>query len=621
MKKFTAFILLFIVFLGATTLAQSVSFRGSAKNVVRTGERFQLTYTVDAEGKNFRGPAFKGFQVLSGPSTSQSSSIQIINGSVSRTVEYTFTYILQAGGEEGIFEIPPAEINVDGKTVESNPVKIQVVKGSTQQGNTQQSGQQGSRGGGNTGSTTNDLQDDVFIRAIVDKTSPMQGEQVVVTYKLYYRVNINAPDITKEPSFKGFWVDNLIKDRQNYVQYQENYNGQVYHVAEIKKLALFPQQSGKTTITPLQGVCQAQVRQQTQQRSRDPFFDNFFNDPFFNRYKTVEVPLTSNSITLNVKPLPTANKPADFSGAVGNFNFSSSVDKTSLKANEALTMKFTISGTGNVELVDQVNVKFPPDFEVYDPKITKNISTSGNQVSGSKTFEYLIIPRTPGDFTIDPVKFVYFDLNKGNYQTITSPAYDISVAKGDGSASNITYGGVNQSDIRMIGSDIRYIKTGEPGLKIMGSFFFGSSTFYIFLIAPVILFILFIIIWKKELKKRSNMTLMRNRKATKVAKRRMKKAQQYMSENKQDAFYEEVSQALWGYLSDKFSIPLANLSMETVAETLRKRGVKEETINQFIETLNNCEFERFAPGDSHAAVENIYNEGIRIISIMEQELK
>jgi len=623
MKKFTSFILVLILILGSTAYAQDVSFRGSAKNVVRTGERFQLTYTVDAEGQNFRGPALKGFQVLSGPSTSQSSSIQIINGNVSRTVEYTFTYILQAGGDDGIFEIPPAEITVDGKKVESNPVKIQVVKSATSQQGSRAQGQQGSQGnqGNSSGNASDDFKDDVFIRAVADKSSPMQGEQVTVTYKLYYRVNINAPDVSKEPSFKGFWVENLIKNRQNYVQYQENYNGQLYHVAEIKKLALFPQQSGKTTITPLQATCQAQVRQQTQQRSKDPFFDSFFNDPFFNRYKTVEIPLTSNSLTLNVKPLPTTNKPAEFSGAVGDFDFSSSVDKTSLKTNEALNLKFTVSGTGNVELVDQIHVKFPPDFEVYDPKITKDISTAGNKVSGKKSFEYLIIPRTPGDFTIDPVKFVYYDLAKNSYQTITSPAYQISVAKGEGSAADVTYSGVNKSDVRMIGSDIRYIKTGNPDLHILGTFFFGSTGFYLLLIAPVILFILFIFIWKKELKKRSNMSLMRNRKATKVAKKRMKKAQQYMGENKQDAFYEEVSQALWGYLSDKFSIPLSNLSMDTVSETLRKREVKEETISQFIETLNNCEYARFAPGESHAAMENIYNEGIRIISIMEQELR
>lgn len=614
MKKFTAVILFAMILISVGVAGQGVNFTGSAKNVVRTGERFQLVYKVDAEGKNFRGPAFSGFSVLSGPSTSQSSSIQIINGNVSRTVEYSFTYILQAGGDEGIFEVPPAEITVDGKTVQSNPVKIQVVRGSTQQQGTQQ-GSSGNKG------TDDDYDDDVFIRAVVDKTAPMQGEQVIVTYKLYYRVNINAPDITKEPSFKGFWVENLIKNRQNYVQYQETYRGERYHVAEIKKLALFPQQSGKTTITPIEGVCQAQVQNNSQQRSRDPFFDSFFNDPFFNRYKTIEIQLQSNAITLNVKPLPTSGKPSEFSGAVGSFDFSSSIDKTSLKANEAINLKFTVAGTGNVELVDEMKVKFPPDFEVYDPKVTKDISTSGNRVSGTKTFEYLIIPRTPGDFTIDPVKFVYFDLKSNSYKTVTSPAYEISVTKGDGSQSEVAYTGVNQSDIRMIGSDIRYIKTGDFNLKITGAFFFGSTGFYLLLIAPVVLFILFLIIWNKELKKRSNIALMRNRKATKVARKRMKKAQQFLQENKQDPFYEEVSQALWGYLSDKFSIPLANLSMDTVAETLRKREVKEETISQFIETLNNCEFARFAPGESHSAMENIYNEGIRIISVMEQELK
>ncbi len=616
MKKFIIAIASLLLFMAGLLTGQDVTFNASAKNVVRTGERFNLTYTLNAEGTNFKGPAIEKFSVLSGPNTSSSSSIQIINGKVTRSVEYSFTYLL-AAMDEGTFEIPPAKVAVDGKIYESNSLKIQVVKGTTQQ-----QGQSGSSNGSNSAAeASGNLKDDVFITAVVNKTNPMQGEQVIITYKLYYRINVSSPDFSKEPSFQGFWVKDLLKDKQSLVQYNETYNGQQYYVAELKKYALYPQISGKLVIEPVDLKIQAQVRAKNQQRSRDPFLDNFFNDPFFNRYQTVEVPLRTNAVTLNVSPLPINNKPADFNGAVGNFDFNSTIDKTELKANEPLNLKFTVSGTGNVELIDKVNVTFPPDFEVYDPKISKNINIGSNGVSGSKTFEYLVIPRTPGTFTINPVKFSFFDLTKKNYVTLTTPAYTIKVAKGEGNASTTTYSGVNQSDIKYVGTDIRHIFTRIPEFNLIGTFFFGSTLFYLLIIAPVLLFILFTIIWKKELKKRSNIALMRNRKATKIARKRMKEAQLFLKENKKKEFYEEVSRALWGYLSDKFSIALASLSMETVRETLMSKELKEEIIQNIIDLLNTCEYARFAPAESNSAMENIYNEGVNIISVIENELK
>ncbi|MCD4696560.1 MAG: BatD family protein [Bacteroidales bacterium] len=612
MQKITLSILSIVFLLASFAQAQNIRFIASSKNVVRTGERFQLVYTLNAEGKNFRPPSLDKFRVLGGPSTSTNSSIQIINGNVTRTVEYTYTYILQAT-TEGIFDITAAEITVEGKNIASNALKIQVVKS-----NAAQQGQQGNSGSGQNNVIEN-IKDEVFIRATASKLSPLQGEQVVVTYKLYYRIGISSPEFSKEPSFKGFWVNDLLKDK-NFPQYKENYKGQLFNVAEIKKVALFPQRTGKVTINPLELSCQVQVKAQNQKRSRDPF-ESFFNDPFFNRYQTIEVEFKSNSVSLNIKPLPINNRPADFSGAVGKFDMSSSIDKTELAANEAINLKFSISGTGNVELVDKINVSFPPDFEVYDPKVTKNMNYDPKGVSGRKTFEYLIIPRTAGEFKIDPVKFVFFDLRKKQYITLTSPVYEISVEKGESGEANYTFSGTNQADIKYIGSDIRHIHTDNPGLKLTGSLFFGSVTFYILLAAPLILFVLFIIFWKNELKKRSNIALMRNRKATKVAQKRLKKAQLFLQENKQNEFYEEVSQALWGYLSDKFSIPLVHLSMDSVKETLLKKDVKDEIIDSFINTLNNCEYARFAPGESQANMENIYDEGVIIITTMEKELR
>jgi uncharacterized membrane protein len=613
MKFFTSGILLVFLLQVNFIHSQGVQFQAKADEIVYVGERFNLIYTLNAEGNNFRGPDIKGLLVLSGPFTSTSSSVQVINGKVSRTVEYTYTYILSAG-QEGVYEIPSAKVNVDGTIYESNSLKIQAIKGSSSQQGQQGSASQGSSSG------TQSLKDDVFIRAVANKSNPTQGEEIIVTYKLYYRINISAPEFRKEPSFKGFWKTNLLEDRQSYVQYTEVYNGQKYNVAEIKKFALFPQKAGKIEIESGDAVCQGQVRAQSK-KNNDPFFDNFFNDPFFNRYQNVEIPLTSNSVTIDVQPLPNANRPADFTGAVGDFNFESTIDKTELKANEAINLKFIVKGTGNIELVDKMNVSFPPDFEVYDPKINSNINANIAGVSGTKTFEYLIIPRTPGTFKINPVKFSYFDLKKNTYQTILSPEYIIKVGKGDGTTSNITYSGVNQADIKYIGSDIRHIKTRSPNFKFIGEFFFGSTTFYILMILPVLLFIAFIFLLKKELKKRNNIALMRNRKATKVAQKRMKKAQSFLQENNKNAFYEEVSQALWGYLSDKFSIPLSNLSMDTVKDTLLTREVEEDTISHFMDTLNHCEFARFAPGESGSDMKNIYDESVNIISKIESELK
>ncbi|MFU8842737.1 MAG: BatD family protein [Bacteroidales bacterium] len=613
MKKSFSGILFLMLLTSFQIAGQEVSFRASSKNVVRVGERFQLVYTLNAEGQNFRGPDIKGLNIVGGPSTSQSSSIQIIQGQVTRSVENSYTYILQAG-EEGIFDIPPARITVDGKTYESNPLKVQVVKSPQQQ---QQGGSPDPSGQG----ADQDFSNDVFIRAVVNKTSPYQGEQVIVTYKLYYKINISGLEFTKEPSYRGFWMNDLLKDRKNFAQYQETYKGSQYQVAEVKKIALFPQQSGKLTIPPLEGRCKGQVRAATQRRTGDPFFDSFFNDPFFNRFQTVDIPLESNPLSIDVKPLPSSGKPADYSGAVGQFEFASTIDKTDLKANEAINLQFTISGTGNVELIDRVNVKFPPGFEVYDPKISKNIQVSPNGISGRKTFEYLLIPRNHGNFRIDPVSFTFFDLSKQGYVTLKSPGFDIAVAKGEGTATDLVFSGTGQTAIQYLGSDIRYIRTNNPALVPVGNFFFGSDLFYMLIALPFLLFILFILIWKKELKKRSNIALMRNRKATRVARKRMKQAEIYMKENQKDRFFVEVSQALWGYLSDKFSIPLASLSMDTVTETLTHKELKPEIIEQFIETLNHCEFARFAPGESQTAMDNIFHEAISVITLIEKELK
>jgi hypothetical protein len=613
MKKYLIFGFLFSL-LFVKLEAQSIQFTGSANSVVETGEQFRLTYSVNAEASNFIGPAIQNFMVLAGPSQSSSSSVQYMNGHVEQSTTLSFTFILQAV-QPGTFTFPPASIIVNGKKIQSNSVTIKVVKGNTSspQGNKNNTPDAG------TGLDENDL----FLKAVPSKSNPLQGEQITVTYKLYTRIPVSLNGIDKIPSYEGFWSQDLIKDKDKYAQYNETVNGQKYMVAEIRKVALFPQKGGKLLIDPLQIEIVAQIQTKKKRNSfNDPFFDNFFNDSFFgSSVQNVKKTLRSNAVSINVKALPAQNRPSDFSGAVGSFDLNPSVDRKELKANEALTLRLNISGKGNLNLIEKPNIVFPPDFEAYDPKIIDNISYTANGVSGSRTFEYLVIPRNPGDFIIKPISFSYFDLGKNTYVRLQSPQYNIHVQKGDGSEANTTISSSDQEDIKYLGQDIRYIRSTPIELIPIGKYFFGSFLYYLLLILPALLFTVIAFVWKNQIKKRSDIAFMRNKKATRIATSRLKKANSYLKEAKQEAFYNEISHALWGYLSDKFNISLSELSTDSVRSVLQPKEVDENIITQFTDTLHHCEYARFAPGDKSAIMEQIYNEALTIITKIEHELK
>ncbi len=615
MKKFGYSVLLFFFTWVSVASGQDVDFRVSVRDVVAVGDQFRLIYSVNGQATGFRSPAIKDFTVLAGPSQSTSTSMQIINNQVSRSVEYTFTYILQAT-TEGTFTIPPASVNVDGKTYQSNPATIRVVKGNAPAPQQQQQQQQQQQVG--------DITDkDLFVRASVSNSNPYQGEQVIATYKIYTRVPVAEYSITKLPSTAGFWSQDLIKDMTKLNQYRETINGVEYVVAEIKKEALFAQKSGTLTIDPLEMDVVAQIQRKANRRGfNDPFFDSFFNDSFFgSTYQNVRKTIRSNPLNINVKPLPAAGKPSEFAGAVGSFSISSSIDKEQLKTNEAMTLKFTVSGRGNLKLMEKPNLVFPNDFEVYDPRVTDNITAAQNGVSGSRTFEYLIIPRNPGDFTIKSVRYAYFDIGSGTYKTLSTPDFKIKVEKGSGGESVVVGAGVDKEDFKMIGTDIRHIKTGRQELRPLNSYLISSPLFPLWMALPPVLLIAFILVWKNELRRRNDLALMRNRKATRVARKRLKAAELFMKQKNQEAFWVEVSNALWGYISDKFNIPRATLSMDSVNEALKNKNVKDELIDQFITALNNCEFARFAPGEKSQVMEQLYSEAIDVITNTEQQLK
>ncbi len=596
----------------------------SSKKQVMVGERFQVVFEANAEGKNFQAPSFEGFTVVGGPFTSSSSSFSMVNGSMSHTVRCTYTFALQAY-QEGTFHVGSATLTVKGKKISSEPFDIKVIPDDGS--HAAPSGGGSSSGQGQSQQNTSDPQvsgKDLFIRVIPSKKSAYVGEQVVLTYKLYTKVPVSSLSVERMPSYAGFWTKDITDNNGGSLRQTSEYiNGIEYTAAEIQKIVVVPQRSGTLPIDPMIIECIAQIRTESnRQRSMDPF-EAFFNDPFFNRnIANVRKELTSQTLNLEVKSLPENGKPASFAGAVGNFNFKSEIDKTELSTNEAFTLTLTVSGTGNVELLQMPTPVFPPDFEVYDPKITMNVNNNANGLSGTKKAEYLVIPRRAGSFTVPAVEFSYFDPSKGAYQTLSSQPYEIKVEKGKGGDEGSS-GGIyasNQEGIKYLGSDIRHIMTGNAHLKPMHTVFFGSAAYFVVLLVLLVLFVILLFVLKKREQLSQDTAANRNRKADKVARGRLKSAAQFLKAKDQDKFYVEMSQALWGYIADKLGIERSKLSMDTVNETMKAKNVPDELTQQFIDTLNSCEFARFAPGSAEAKMDDLYQRGIDVISKAEKVL-
>jgi len=620
--SFITGLLLFLVLMLPTSylLAADIEFMATGPKEVSLGEQFEISFSVNGNGSSFIGPPISGFAVLSGPNPSTSSSVQIINGQMSQSITTSLVYYLQAT-QPGTFTILGATITVNGKKYKSNSLTIKVIKGQSAATRVQQ---------GQSATPLATLGNkDVFLRAFVSKTNPVEGEQVIVNYKIYTRVPIPEYAVTKLPSSIGFWAQDLLDANYKPKQSTERINGQPYAVAEIKKEALFPQKAGKLVIQPIQVdvIAQLAVKQVKKKRAatdpfNDPFFDNFFNDVFSGpQVEHVKRSLTSNSLTINVLALPnaknTSGKPVDFTGAVGQFNLSTHVDKNAVKADEPITLTVTIAGKGNIKLIENPKIVFPSDFEVYDPKVTDNVITSGGGISGTKSFEYILIPRNQGKFTIKPFSFTYYDLAQKHYVTQTSPSYTFNVSKGDGKM----YTTGNQHDINSLDNDIRFIKQSAPKLRVAGEYFWNSIWFWIWLILPALLFVLFLILMKNELQKRRDAALMKNRRATRMARKRLSKAKSFLAEKNSDRFYEEVSQALWNYLSDKYYIQRADLSMETVRETLLQKNIPDNVIDDLIKMLEHCEYARFAIAGKASDLQQVYDSAITLITTIEDKLK
>ena len=610
MKKLIIILMALIAY-STQALADKVSFTASAPDVVVVGDQFRLSYTVTTQKiKDFQAPSIKGFDVLMGPSRSQQSSTQIINGNVTSTSSITFTYILMAN-TAGEYTISGASIVADGNQMVSNSVRIKVLP-QDQSSNGGQNGSSNNNSSIHSSSGTTVSNQDLFITATASKTNVFEQEAFVLTYKIYTRESNLQLNNAKLPDFKGFHSQE-IEMTTNAKWTPEHYQGRNYYTTVYRQFVLFPQQSGKLYIEPAQ--FQMTVGKPVQ--SADPF-DAFFNGG--SSVVEIKKNIATPKIAINVNPLP-AGKPSDFSGGVGEFTISSSINSKELKTNDAITIKLVISGTGNLKLISNPEIKFPDDFEVYDPKVDNQVRLTREGLTGNKVIEYLAIPRHAGTYKIPGVSFSYFDIRSKSYKTLKTEEYVVNIEKGAGNADQVIANFTNKEDLKVLGEDIRYIKQNEVTLQPKGSFFYGSMTYWLFYIIPALAFIIFFIIYRKQAAENANVAKVRTKKANKVATKRMKLAGKLLSENKKDAFYDEVLKALWGYISDKLNIPVSRLSKDNIEEKLRNHGVNEELIKGFLNALNDCEFARFAPGDENQAMDKVYSSSIEVISKMENSIK
>lgn len=600
-------LLIFITTAIASWADEKITFTASAPEVVVSGDQFRLTFSINSQKiKDFRAPNIKGLEVLMGPSRSTQSSTQIINGNVTSTKSTTFTYILMAE-KEGTYSIPGATIVADGNNYTSNSVSVKVLPPDQSTGTASNNGRT-SRNQANNGKIS---EKELFITATASKTSVYEQEAILLTYKIYTQVNLTQLH-GDMPDLKGFHTQEVELSSQKQWSL-EHYNGRNYNTTVYSQYVLFPQQSGKLEIPSItfEGTVSQLVA------SDDPF-DAFFNGG--SNYVNIKKNIVAPKLTIDVRQLP-AGKPANFSGGVGEFTISSSINTQELKTNDAVTIKLVISGTGNMKLINTPEVGFPQDFEIYDPKVDNNFNLTREGLSGSKVIEYLAIPRHAGNYTIPAIEFVYFDLKSKTYKTLKTDPYTLNVAKGEGNASQVVSNFTSKEDLKVLGKDIRYIKTGDTNLSPKGNYFFGSTAYYMWYLIPLALFIAFMIVYRKQAIENANVAKVRTKKANKVATKRMKNAGKLLAEKNTSAFYDEVLKALWGYISDKMNMPVSQLSKDNIEEELIRHNVSEELIKDFIGTLNECEFARYAPGNQNEAMDKVYSSAIDVISKMENSIK
>lgn len=598
--------------------AQNV-IRVEAPDVVAVNEQFNVTFIIEGEKSpsDFQWSAGDDFQLVWGPQKGSSSSIQIINGKRSSSHQTTFTYILIPKAT-GTFQLPVATAMLSGDRISSTQASIQVVSDGAS--SSQSSGQNGgkSSGGGQTSSTGSGeiSSNDLFMRLSLSRTEVVIGEPITATLKIYQRANVVGFENAKFPTFNGFWSQETYVP--NNIEFKrESLDDKIYNTAVLRTYVLIPQQSGTITIDPAELVCLVNIR--TAPSTSNSLFDSFFQD----EYRTIRKRVTTPAVKVKVNPLP-AGQPASFGGGVGNFGISARLTTDNLKTHDAASLVITVSGRGNVALLEEPKVNFPPDFEVYDTKTTENTDKSNGGTSGSKSFEYPFIPRSHGDFTIDPVEYSYYDVNAGKYVTLRTEPLHVKVAKGKGGDSTpvtTVNSGVERKDVKSLADDIRFIFTGKPGLSGSSSFFVGSVFFWILLALMTLGATSVYLAFRKVAAMRADVAGTKNRRATKMAQKRLKLAGEYLDKNLYTAFYEELHKALIGFVSDKLNMDMSEISKDNIASALTEGGVSEEQTKAFTDLLDACEFARYSPDGGNEAMRSHYDAALKVISSIDSGLK
>lgn len=597
-----------LVLLGCFSLkANDLKLEVQAPKAVYVGEVFRVIFTANKNVENFTPPTFDGFSVLVGPVQSSMSETSFVNGNVSHNVKISYTYNVRAE-KEGVATIGAAKVKADGKEAESQPIQVECVKDNDAQRNKQSN--QGTTNNTNAQTSSSEL----FIRTEPSLREVYRGEHVVVTTKLYLRgVNIIGVENFKVPSTNGFWAQDINNIGGNLSFQRENTNSGIYNVAVLNKQLLFAQQTGDITIDPTE----IDVIQQVQTQPRNQL-EAFFGGSVQN----YRVPLKSEPLKIKVKPLP-AGAPASFTGGVGNFKIESSISKKTVTANDAVTLVIKITGSGNLKLLNAPKVDFPLDFEVYDTKTTENIKNTETGANGVKQFEIPLIPRSAGEFTIQPVEFSYFNPSTRKYVTLKTKPHTIAVERDPKASTNYVSGGdARREGIKFLGKDIRFIKTGVVGLApINTETFTGSAWFYLLYFLLILIFLGIFFILRKYIKDNQNVVLVKNKKANKVARKRLSKSALLLKTGNAQGFYDELLRTMWGYLSDKLNIPIAELSRDKAKEVFYERNIEMPYIETFLGVIDECEFARYAPSSGRKEMENVYKDAVSVISKLEQRIK
>lgn len=603
MKK--TLIYLTFIFLCLPVLAQDVSIEASYPSVVHEGSQFSVMWTVNTGGGHFSAPSFEGFYKLMGPQTSYSSSTQIINGKVTQNTSYSYVYYLQAV-KEGKFVIPPATFTLKNKTYHSDSLHIEVT-GSTARQNVPQAG--------NNTANAAPAEDeaagkDVFIDFSLNRGSVYLGQAIVATVKIYTRVDLSGINEIKYPSFTGFLKTDLDTPPLNSLR-RETVNGTAYGTGIIQQFLLYPQITGEVTIDPVQIT--VLIQQKTGQS--DPFFGDFFSS-----FQSVPKVIVSKALTLNVKPLP-GTQPGDFSGVVGDINIKAGISKDTVNVNDAVNFKVVISGSGNLKLAGTPSLKLSPDVELYDPKVTDNLKNNTNGTTGQKTFDFLMIPRHYGDFTIPSVSYSYFSTSTGKYERLSTKPFHFYARKGTEDDTGITvYGGVTKEDVKYVGKDIRFIKSSPGRLKKESWAVLSNRLFYSGYAAALLIFLIVLFIRREQIRRNADIIAVKNRKAAKIAGKRLKDASACMKKGENDRFYEEVLKGLWGYLSDKLNIPVSSLNKINAVNALTGLGLADEEIKQLTDILDTCEYARYSPSGSASELTEIYEGASQFIKLLENSI-